>query len=99
MLIAVLPFGHKYAVVLSLVLSSWANYIGVAFIEGLFCCSFGTWIPGRYTKVVYYDLCDGSNPSCSVAATAYSIHHIDHSRPIHSTLTSNFPKDCMVVNI
>ncbi len=30
------------------------RYIGVAFIEGLFCtqsCSFGTWVPGRYTEV------------------------------------------------
>ncbi len=30
------------------------RYIGVAFIEGLFCttnCSFGTWIPSRYTEV------------------------------------------------
>ncbi len=31
------------------------RYIGVAFIEGLFYtnCSFGTWIPGRYTEVAF----------------------------------------------
>ncbi len=31
------------------------RYIGVAFIEGLFCthCSFGTWVPGRYTEVTF----------------------------------------------
>ncbi len=32
------------------------RYIGVAFIEGLFCtnCSFGTWVPGRYIAVGLY---------------------------------------------
>ncbi len=32
------------------------RYIGVAFIEGLFLytnCSFGTWVPGRYTEVAF----------------------------------------------
>ncbi len=32
------------------------RYIGVAFIEGLFFntnCSFGTWVPGRYTEVAF----------------------------------------------
>ncbi len=33
-----------------------SHYIGVAFIEGLFCtnCSFGTWVPGRYIAVGLY---------------------------------------------
>ncbi len=34
------------------------RYIGVAYIEGLFCtctnCSFGTWVPGRYIAVGLY---------------------------------------------
>ena len=32
------------------------RYIGVVFIEGLFCtnCSFGTWVPGRYIAVGLY---------------------------------------------
>ncbi len=30
------------------------HYIGVAFIEGLFCTSFGTWVPGRYIAVGLY---------------------------------------------
>ncbi len=30
------------------------RYIGVAFIKGLYTnCSFGTWIPGRYTEVTF----------------------------------------------
>ncbi len=32
------------------------RYIGVAFIEELFLytnCSFGTWVPGRYTEVAF----------------------------------------------
>ncbi len=34
---------------------NFGRYIGVAFIEGLFCtnCSFGTWVPGRYTEVAF----------------------------------------------